>query len=142
MPTLIEKALSVKWRKEILGASCRGYIRLTPKYSLKLFGNKAERDDSFIRQKAAHALNFAPKALVKIDKGRSFGYITEHANTEKPLTNKQMRSLKAKMRKQGWSVVDVEHDVNVGLINNKPVLIDFDSCTLGEYIYECNKYNV
>lgn len=125
MTTLREKALSVNWRKEILGASCRGYIRLTPKYSLKLFGNKAERDDSFIRQRAAHTLNFAPKALAKIDKGRSFGYITEHANTEKPLTHKQMRSLKAKMRKQGWSTNDIDVDVNIGLINNKPVVIDF-----------------
>lgn len=125
MPTLREKALSVNWRKEILGASCRGYIRLTPKYSLKLFGSKSDRDDCFIRQRAAHTLNFAPKALAKIDKGRSFGYITEHANTEKPLTHKQMRSLKAKMRKQGWSTNDIDVDVNIGLINNKPVVIDF-----------------
>lgn len=133
MSTLREKAQSIKWRKEFLGASCRGYIRLTPKYSLKLFISEAERDGSFKRQKIAHALNFAPKVLFKINKGRSFGYITEHANTEKPLTYAQLRSLKSKMRKQGWWTQDIDIDVNVGLINNRPTLIDFDSCTTGEY---------
>lgn len=133
MPTLKEKAQSIKWRKEQMGASCHGYIRLTPKYSLKIFISEAERDGSFKRQKIANALNFAPKVLFKINKGRGFGYITEHANTEKPLSYAQLRSLKSKMRKQGWWTQDIDVDVNVGLINNRPVLIDLDSCTTGEF---------
>ena len=133
MPTLREKALSVNWRKEFLGVSCRGYIRLTPKYSLKLFISEAERDGSFKRQKIAHTLNFAPKVLFKVNKGRKFGYITEHADTEKGLTYAQLRFLKSKMRKQGWSTMDIGVDVNVGLINNRPIVIDFDSCSTGEY---------
>lgn len=125
MTTLREKAQKANWRKEFLGASCRGYIRLTPKYSLKLFISEAERDGSFKRQKIAHALNFAPKVLFKVSKGRKFGYITEHADTEKRLSYAQLKFLKSKMKEQGWYTQDIDVDVNIGLINNKPVVIDF-----------------
>ena len=80
--TLRDKIKSLgRIRKEFLGASCRGYIRLTPKYSLKLYDNETERNNTFVRQTIAHQLGFGPKLLFKINKGRLFGYVTEHADT-------------------------------------------------------------
>ena len=131
MVTLREKAKNVKHIYQDLGASCIGYIRLTPKYSLKLFKEKSDRDGSFVRQRIAHKLKFAPKVLFKINKGRAFGYITEHAETDVELTDKQFRFLKTKLRSQKWSVCDITHYDNIGIINNKPVVIDFDSFSLG-----------
>lgn len=131
MVTIREKVKKLKCRSEVLGASCRGYIRLTPKYSLKLFGSKSDRDGSFVRQTIAHSLNFGPKVLFKINNGKMFGYITEHAKTENIwLTDKQMRFLRTKMRSQGWATNDIWNCVNVGLINGEPVLIDFDGVSL------------
>lgn len=131
MPTLREKIAKIRHRAEFLGISCCGYIRLTPKYSLKLYSDKSDRDGAFVRQRIAHNLKFGPKTLFKVDKGKLFGYVTEHAETKKELTLKQLRFLKAKLRSQGWSTRDISTNVNVGLINDEPVLIDFDPCSLG-----------
>lgn len=133
MPTLREKIKKLKISREYLGASCNGYIRLTPKYSLKLFEKEFDRDSTYVRQSIANQYGFGPKILFKINKSKMFGYITEHAETEKPLTKKQYKWLKDKIEMIGWSHEDTDVNVNVGLINGKPKLIDYDNCSLGVY---------
>ncbi len=59
-----------------------------------------------------------------------FGYVTEHANTVDTLTDEQFEKLTDQIEMVGWSIGDLEPNVNVGLIGNKPVLIDYDDCTL------------
>jgi hypothetical protein len=41
-----------------------------------------------------------------------------------------MYKLRKQIDRMGWSTFDLFSD-NVGKINGKPVLIDFDTCTLG-----------
>jgi hypothetical protein len=45
------------------------------------------------------------------------------------LNNKEISSLRKKILSMAWGTDDLFSD-NVGKIRNKPVLIDFDLCTL------------
>lgn len=110
-------------------ASITYYIRLNKRYGLKLYKIKADRDGCFIRQKAAYALDIAPKPIGQVDKDHYYGYVTEHAE-ETRLTNVELKYLKSVMSEMFWFTDDVEPDRNVGRINGKPVLIDFDDGTL------------
>lgn len=128
--TLREKIKKIRVRGERIGAACCGYVRLTKKYSLKLYYKEKDRDRCFFRQSIAYNLGFGPKNLFKVKKSRLFGYVTEHANTMDTLTDEQFEKLTDQIEMVGWSIGDLEPNVNVGLIGNKPVLIDYDDCTL------------
>lgn len=130
MTTLRQKIKKIRVKSQFLGASCNGYVRLTKKYSLKLYGSEQDRDRCFFRQSVAYNLGFGPKILFKINKSKMFGYVTEHANTMVNLTNDQFKKLTDKIEMIGWSINDLDVDVNVGIIDNKPMLIDYDDCTL------------
>lgn len=122
-----------KFRKEY-GAACIYYIRLTYKYSLKLYDRPYLRDRIYDRQVVAYNKGFGPKVLVKINKGRYFGYITEHAiepDDNNSPTDKEMESLYKKINRMKWDTFDVGKNYNIGKIGNRWVLIDFDDCTLG-----------
>lgn len=130
MTTLREKIKKIRVKGERMGAACCGYVRLTKKYSLKLYYKEKDRDRCFFRQSIAYSLGFGPKNLFKVKKSRLFGYVTEHANTVDTLTDEQFEKLTDQIETVGWSIGDLEPNVNVGLIGNKPVLIDYDDCTL------------
>ena len=111
--------------------SCRYYIRLTKKYSLKLYEDKYEAYNILQRQTVAHSLDFAPKAINKIYKvSNYYGYITEHADINCRISDKDYEKIKNKISSICWSTYDIDKDHNLGKINNKVVLIDFDRGTL------------
>jgi hypothetical protein len=82
-----------------------------------------------MRQTAAYALGFGPKALFIGKKKSYYYYVTEHAELGK-VNREQMYKLRKKIDLMGWSTFDLFSD-NVGKINGKPVLIDFDNYTIG-----------
>lgn len=114
---------------EETNASISYYIRLDKRYGLKLYRSKIDRDGCFIRQKAAHALGIAPKAVRLVEKDNYFGYVTEHAEPTR-LSNKELSELRFAVNHMFWFTDDIEKTRNVGRINGKAVLIDFDDGTL------------
>ena len=96
---------------------------------VKFFTKKRACEECFMRQSAAHYLGFGPKALFTGKKKGYYYYVTEHAQLGK-VNREQMYKLRKQIERMGWATFDLFSD-NVGKINGKPVLIDFDSCTLG-----------
>ena len=96
---------------------------------VKFFTKKRACEECFMRQSAAHYLGFGPKALFKGKKKGYYYYVTEHAQLGK-VNREQLAKLRKQIDRMGWATFDLYSD-NVGKINNKPVLIDFDTCTLG-----------
>jgi hypothetical protein len=82
-----------------------------------------------VRQTAAHALGFGPKAFFYGKKKGYYYYVTEHAQLGK-VNREEMYKLRKQIDLMGWSTFDLFSD-NVGKVKGKPVLIDFDSYTLG-----------
>jgi len=120
-----------KYKNKVFGASCLFYIRLTEKFSIKLYGNKQERDEILYKQRVAHVCGIAPQSLCKVKVKKYYGYITEHADTKTGLTLGQLDELLYKMHKLGFCTGDLGAYWNSGLINGKPVCIDFDSASVG-----------
>jgi hypothetical protein len=110
-------------------ATVRYYIQITGKYGVKFFTSKRACQECFFRQKAAYHMGFGPKALFLGQKKRYYYYVTEHAQLG-GLSYKQMSELRQKINKMSWNTFDLFSD-NVGKVNGKPVLIDFDTYTIG-----------
>lgn len=127
LKSLINK-INFKDYKKTDSASVHYYIQITSRYGVKFFIRKKECEDCFFRQNAAHMMGFGPKPLFMGFKSKYFYYVTEHASLVK-LSNEQAAEIRSKVKKMGWSTHDLYGD-NVGLIRKKPVLIDFDNCTL------------
>lgn len=109
-------------------ATVRYYIQITGKYGVKFFTRRRDMEEGFMRQTAAHALGFGPKALFIGKKKKYYYYVTEHAQIGK-INREQMAKLRQQISRMGWSTFDLFSD-NVGKVKGKPVLIDFDNCTL------------
>lgn len=125
----IIKNLNLRFYNQTDSATVRYYIQITGRYGVKFFTSRIKCQGCFFRQEAAHKMGFGPKPLFMGTKGRYFYYVTEHA-LQGGLNNEQMSALRKKVASMGWSTFDLFSD-NVGKIKNKPVLIDFDLCTLG-----------
>jgi hypothetical protein len=125
----IIKNLNLRFYNQTDSATVRYYIQITGRYGVKFFTSKIKCQGCFFRQEAAHKMGFGPKPLFMGIKGRYFYYVTEHA-LQGGLNPEQMSALRKKVASMGWSTFDLFSD-NVGKIKNKPVLIDFDLCTLG-----------
>jgi hypothetical protein len=121
--------INFKKHKQTDSATVRYYIQVTGKYGVKFFTRKRACEECFFRQTAAHYLGFGPKALFTGKKQDYYYYVTEHAQLGN-INREQMARLRKQIGRMGWSTFDLYSD-NVGKINGKPVLIDFDSCTLG-----------
>jgi len=121
--------INFRKHKKTDSATVHYYIRLTGKYGAKFFARKRPCEECFIRQTAAYHLGFGPKPLFTGKKKGYYYYITEHAELGK-VNREQMAKLRKQINRMGWSTFDLYTD-NVGKVNGKPVLIDFDSHTLG-----------
>lgn len=110
-------------------ATVRYYIQITGRYGVKFFTSRKKCDGCFFRQEAAHKMGFGPKPLFQGVKGSYYYYVTEHAVLGN-FSREELADLRCKMNKMSWGTFDIYSD-NVGKINGKPVLIDFDLCTLG-----------
>lgn len=125
----IIKNLNLRFYNQTDSATVRYYIQISGRYGAKFFTSRIKCQGCFFRQEAAHKMGFGPKPLFMGIKGRYFYYVTEHA-LQGGLNNEEMSALRKKVASMGWSTFDLFSD-NVGKIKNKPVLIDFDLCTLG-----------
>lgn len=125
----IIKNLNLRFYNQTDSATVRYYIQITGRYGAKFFTSKIKCQGCFFRQEAAYKMGFGPKPLFMGVKGRYFYYVTEHA-LQGGLNIEQMSVLRKKVSSMGWSTFDLFSD-NVGKIKGKPVLIDFDLCTLG-----------
>lgn len=110
-------------------ATVRYYIQITGKYGVKFFTRKRACEECFMRQTAAHVLGFGPKALFTGKKKGYYYYVTEHAQLGN-VGREQLAKLRQQIDRMGWSTFDLYSD-NVGKVKGKPVLIDFDTYTLG-----------
>ena len=126
---LLINKINFRKHKKTDSATVHYYIRLTGKYSAKFFTKRKACEECFMRQKAAHHLGFGPKALFSGKKNGYYYYITEHAELGN-VNREQMAKLRKQIDRMGWATYDLYSD-NVGKINGKPVLIDFDYHTLG-----------
>jgi hypothetical protein len=126
--SLINK-INFRNHKQTNSATVRYYIQITGRYGVKFFTRKRACEEGFIRQTAAHYLGFGPKALFTGKKKGYYYYVTEHAQLGN-VNREQMARLRKQISSMGWSTFDLYSD-NVGKVKSKPVLIDFDSCTLG-----------
>jgi hypothetical protein len=125
----IIKDLNLKDYKQTDSATVRYYIQISGRYGAKFFTSRLKCEGCFFRQEAAHKMGFGPKPLFMGTKGRYFYHVTEHA-IQGGLNQEEISSLKKKISSMAWSTYDLFSD-NVGKIKGKPVLIDFDLCTLG-----------
>lgn len=141
------KLLQKHKHKSRHGARC-AFISINKHEGVKLYRYKTERDFAFRMQQKAAKFKIGPKAIKKIDLPRllhidlpwgntnfKYGYITQKAQVASPsnykvLSGSQYVWLCNKMNKHGFRVQDV-HANNVGLIDGKPVCIDFDRGTMG-----------
>jgi hypothetical protein len=114
--------------KKTDSATVHYYIQITSRYGIKLFRRLRAREEGFFRQKAAYAMGFGPKALFTGVKNGYFYYVTEHA--QHGVSREELAQIRKNVASMGWSTCDLFSD-NVGKIRGKPVLIDFDNCTLG-----------
>ena len=110
-------------------ATVRYYIQITGKYGVKFFTRKRACEECFMRQTAAHVLGFGPKALFTGKKKGYYYYVTEHAQLGN-VGREQLAKLRQQIDRMGWSTFDLYSD-NVGKVKGRPVLIDFDTFTLG-----------
>jgi translation elongation factor EF-Ts len=112
-------------------ATVHYYIQITGRYGVKFYKKKRAMEECFFRQNAAHFAGFGPKALFKGKKKDYYYYVTEHAEQGKNALNREeIAEVRKNVAKMGWSTYDLYGD-NVGKVNGKPVLIDFDTCTIG-----------
>lgn len=121
--------INFRKHKQTDSATVRYYIQITGKYGVKFFTRKRACEECFTRQTAAHYLGFGPKALFKGRKKGYYYYVTEHAQLGN-VPREQLSKLRKQIDRMGWSTFDLFSD-NIGKINGKTVLIDFDTCTLG-----------
>ena len=113
--------------KKTESATVHYYIQVTSRYGIKLFKRRRACEEGFFRQKAAYAMGFGPKAFFTGVKNRYFYYVTEHA--QHGVNREELTQIRKKVANMGWSTGDLYSD-NVGKVRGKPVLIDFDNCTL------------
>ena len=121
--------INFRKHKQTDSATVRYYIQITGRYGAKFFTRKRACEECFMRQTAAYVLGFGPKALFKGKKKGYYYYVTEHAQLGK-VNREQMSKLRKQIDRMGWATFDLYSD-NVGKVKGKPVLIDFDTCTLG-----------
>jgi hypothetical protein len=110
-------------------ATVHYYIQITGRYGVKFYKSRRAMEECFFRQNAAHFSGFGPKALFKGSKKNYYYYVTEHAE-QKTVSRDELSLVRRNVAKMGWSTYDLFSD-NVGKVNGKPVLIDFDTCTIG-----------
>lgn len=113
--------------KKTESATVHYYIQVTSRYGIKLFRRWRACEEGFFRQKAAYAMGFGPKALFTGVKNGYFYYVTEHA--QHGVNREELAQIRKNVNNMGWSTGDLYSD-NVGKVRGKPVLIDFDNCTL------------
>jgi hypothetical protein len=121
--------INLRKHEQTDSATVRYYIQITGQYGVKFFTRKRACEECFMRQTAAHVLGFGPKALFKGKKKGYYYYVTEHAQLGK-VNREQLAKLRKQIDRMGWATFDLYSD-NVGKVKNRPVLIDFDTCTLG-----------
>jgi hypothetical protein len=121
--------IDFKKHKQTESAAVWYYIQITSKYGVKFYKRKRTMEECFFRQSAAHFAGFGPKALFKGKRGNYFYYVTEHA-AQGCVKREELSLIRHNVLKMGWSTCDLYSD-NVGKVNGKPVLIDFDTCTIG-----------
>jgi hypothetical protein len=121
--------INFRKHKQTDSATVRYYVQITSRYGAKFFTRKRACEECFMRQTAAYFLGFGPKALFKGKKKGYYYYVTEHAELGK-VNREQLSKLRKQIDRMGWATFDLYSD-NIGKVNGKPVLIDFDSCTLG-----------
>jgi len=126
--SLINK-INFRKHKQTDSATVRYYVQITGQYGVKFFTKKRACEECFMRQTAAYHLGFGPKALFKGKKKGYYYYVTEHAQLGN-VRKEQLSKLRKQIDQMGWSTFDLFSD-NIGKVNGKPVLIDFDSHTLG-----------
>jgi hypothetical protein len=127
---LISK-INFKKYKKTYSATVHYYIQVSGKYGVKFYKRKRAMEECFFRQSAAHFAGFGPKALFKGQKKDYYYYVTEHAEQGKGVLNhEEISEIRRSVAKMGWSTYDLYGD-NLGKVNGKPVLIDFDTCTIG-----------
>jgi hypothetical protein len=115
--------------KQTDSATVRYYVQITGRYGVKFYKRKRAMEECFFRQNAAHFAGFGPKALFKGLKKGYYYYVTEHAE-QGTVNREELATVRHNVAKMGWSTYDLFSD-NVGKVNGKPVLIDFDNCTIG-----------
>ncbi len=125
---LINK-INFRKHKKTDSATVHYYVQITGRYGVKFYKKKRAMEECFFRQKAAHFSGFGPKALFKGVKKGYFYYVTEHAQQGK-MSREEVAQVRHNVAKMGWSTYDLYGD-NIGKVNGKPVLIDFDTCTIG-----------
>jgi len=134
------------------------FIPLDKNKGLKLYGNRSYAEKCYRTQNKFLKLNLAPKIyssvfeipylflewnddkyLEHLDHLKKFGYITQIAKTKFRKSkydiqlNKIRRILKKKKMRLDDLVGENNRDIvwdNLGLINDKLVIIDFDPCTI------------
>ena len=113
--------------KKTESATVHYYIQVTSRYGIKLFRRRRACEEGLFRQKAAYAMGFGPKAFFTGVKNGYFYYVTEHA--QHGVNREELAQIRKNVTNMGWSTGDLYSD-NVGKVRDKPVLIDFDNCTL------------
>jgi hypothetical protein len=125
---LINK-INFKKYKKTYSATVHYYIQISGKYGVKFYKRKRAMEECFFRQQAAHFAGFGPKALFKGKKKDYHYYVTEHAEQGR-MSREEIAEVRHNVAKMGWSTYDLYGD-NIGRVNGRPVLIDFDNCTIG-----------
>jgi hypothetical protein len=125
------KKLKIKRRNDYPGgASVFAYVQLTPRYGVKFYKRRKLCEDAFLRQKASHSIGLAPEAYFIVRKGFKLGYVTRHAETETRAKREDVREIQRTCVSMGWCASDIDTDQNVGYVDGRLVLIDFDDATL------------
>ena len=126
---LIINKINLRKHEQTDSATVRYYVQITGKYGVKFYKRKRAMEECFFRQNAAHFAGFGPKALFKGQKKGYYYYVTEHAE-QKSVSREELAFVRHNVAKMGWSTYDLYRD-NIGKVKDKPVLIDFDTCTIG-----------
>jgi hypothetical protein len=126
---LLINKINFKKHRQTDSATVRYYIQITGRYGVKFYKRKRAMEECFFRQNAAHYAGFGPKTLFKGIKKGYYYYVTEHAE-QGGMSREEISEVRKNVAKMGWSTYDLYGD-NVGKVNGKPVLIDFDTCTIG-----------
>jgi hypothetical protein len=125
---LINK-INFKKHKKTYSATVHYYVQISGRYGVKFYKRRRAMEECFFRQSAAHFAGFGPKAFFKGKKKDYYYYVTEHA-AQGGMNREELAQVRHNVAKMGWSTYDLYGD-NVGKVNDKPVLIDFDTCTIG-----------
>lgn len=127
--TALIRGINFRHYQKTDSATVHYYIRINQKYGVKFYKRKTACEECFFRQKAAYLMGFGPKPLLIGKKKGYHFYVTEHAN-EGIRNREKLALLRSNVKRMGWSTYDL-YSNNVGMIGVKPVLLDFDNCTLG-----------